>query len=183
MRLWSIGGMILRGENRRTRRKIVPLHGQVFSPILRFSAVIIPSVLLVPTSFISRWHRLVLAISSSITALFWFITQRIALSSYHYSLRNNNPEEHISQLLRGGSLKSRTISASLKILLSLVFFNTVHGGRDGVVGRSTRYGLDGTGIEPRWGKELFFSLYSSSLAVGPTQPSLHWVPGRKAAGA
>ena len=55
------------------------------------------------------------------TALFWIITQRVVVISYrrwgigctetsvrnhHYSLRNN-PEEPSSQLLRGGSLKTR----------------------------------------------------------------------------
>jgi hypothetical protein len=144
-------------------------------------------MLLVLISFISRWHHLILAISASRTALFCFITQQVVLSIYHYSLRNNNPQEHISQLVCGGSLKSRTISASLKTHLCVVFFNTVPGGRDGVVRRPTRNGLNGTGFEPRWGKEIFFSLYSSSPAMGPTHPSLNWLPGSfpggKAAGA
>jgi hypothetical protein len=38
------------------------------------------------------------------------------------------------------------------------FFDTVHESQDGVVGRLTRYGPDDTGFEPRWGKEIFFSL-------------------------
>jgi len=40
------------------------------------------------------------------TALFWVITQRVVVISYHYSL-HNNPEDSSSLLLRGGSPKSR----------------------------------------------------------------------------
>ena len=49
---------------------------------------------------------------------------------------------------------------------------------------ATRYGLDGPGIESRLGRD--FS-QPSRLALGPTQPSIQWVPGLfpwgKAAGA
>ena len=38
-------------------------------------------------------------------------------------------------------------------------------GRDSSVGIATRYGLDGPGMESRWG------------ALGPTQPPIQWVPG------
>jgi len=52
------------------------------------------------------------------------------------------------------------------------------------VGITTRYGLDGPGIESRWGGRDF--PHTSGLAVGPTQP-IKWVlglfPGRKASGA
>jgi hypothetical protein len=56
-------------------------------------------------------------------------------------------------------------------------------GRDSVVGIATRYGLDGPGIESRWGRD--FS-QPSRPALGPTQPPIQWVlglfPGGEAAG-
>jgi hypothetical protein len=55
--------------------------------------------------------------------------------------------------------------------------------RDSSVGITTRYGLDGPGIESRWGRD--FS-HTSRPALGPTQPPIQWVPGLsggKAAGA
>jgi hypothetical protein len=48
------------------------------------------------------------------------------------------------------------------------------GGRDIVVGLATRYGLDGPGIESRWGRD--FS-HTSRPALGPTQPPIQKVPG------
>jgi len=48
----------------------------------------------------------------------------------------------------------------------------------------TRYGLDGPGIESRWGEGDFSHL--SRPALRPTQPPTQWVPGLtegKAAGA
>ena len=39
---------------------------------------------------------------------------------------------------------------------------------------ATRYRLDGSGIESRWGRDF---LHPSRLALGPTQPPVQWVPG------
>ena len=48
---------------------------------------------------------------------------------------------------------------------------------------ATRYGQEGTGIETRWGRDF---PHPSIPALGPTQPSIQWVPGlfsgRKAVG-
>ena len=51
---------------------------------------------------------------------------------------------------------------------------TSNGGRDSAVGIATRYGLDGPGIESRWGRDF---PQPSRPALGPTQPPVQWVPG------
>jgi hypothetical protein len=57
-------------------------------------------------------------------------------------------------------------------------------GRDSSVDIATRYGLDGLGMESRWGRDF---RNRPRLALGPTQPPIQWVlvlfPGAKAAGA
>ena len=51
---------------------------------------------------------------------------------------------------------------------------TDSGGRHSAVDIATRYGLDGPGIESRWGKDF---PHPSRPALGPTQPPVQWVPG------
>jgi hypothetical protein len=54
--------------------------------------------------------------------------------------------------------------------------------RDSVVGITTRYGLDGPGIESQWGRDF---PHSFTPILSPTQPPIQWIrglfPGGKAA--
>ena len=47
-------------------------------------------------------------------------------------------------------------------------------GWDSAVDIATRYGMDGPGIECRWGRDF---PHLSRPALGPTQPPIQWVPG------
>jgi hypothetical protein len=46
-------------------------------------------------------------------------------------------------------------------------------GHDNAVGTATHCGLDGPGIESRWGQDL---PHPSRPALEPTQPPIQWVP-------
>jgi len=47
-------------------------------------------------------------------------------------------------------------------------------GRDNVVDLATCYGLDAPGIKSLWGRVF---LHSPRPTLGPTQPTVQWVPG------
>jgi hypothetical protein len=59
---------------------------------------------------------------------------------------------------------------------------SIHVGQDSVVGIATRYGLDGPGIEFRWGRDF---PYPSRPALGayPASCTMGLFPGGEAAGA
>jgi len=68
------------------------------------------------------------------------------------------------------SFKGETCFVSLLEMVYVSYFV----GRDISVVIATRYGLDGPGIESRWGRNF---PHPSSPALGPTQPPMEWVPG------
>jgi hypothetical protein len=62
------------------------------------------------------------------------------------------------------------------MLLALGRGTNIMGGPGSVVGIATGYGLDGPGIESRWGRDF---PHLSRPALGLTQPPVQWVPGGK----
>jgi hypothetical protein len=60
------------------------------------------------------------------------------------------------------------------LVLVILLFNQVTRGPGSSVGTATGYGLDGPGIESRWGLDF---PHLSRTALGPTQPPVQWVSG------
>ena len=65
--------------------------------------------------------------------------------------------------------------SALKYVLFKFMYNIRVCGPGSSVGIATGYGLDGPGIEYRWGVGDFPHL--SRPALGSTQPPVQWVPG------
>ena len=85
-------------------------------------------------------------------------------------------------LFKMGEICRKLLTAQLHTLWNFTVLRNywVHirstGGRDSSVGIATRYGLDGPGIESRWGGGRDFP-HLPRAALGPTQPPVQWAPG------
>ena len=70
----------------------------------------------------------------------------------------------------------------MKIMIYVIrnsIYNTKYVGRDSSVGMATLYGLNGPGIESRWGRDL---PHPTRLGTGATQPLIKWGDERQEGG-
>jgi hypothetical protein len=86
-------------------------------------------------------------------------------------------QEMRTEFLCGNSVSSTLRRYTNKETGKCIYY--VYGGRDGAVGIATRYGLDGPGFEPRWGRDF---LDPSTPATRRSQPPVEWVPGLRPGG-
>jgi len=96
-------------------------------------------------------------------------------ASIYHSARHNVPENLNLDLKKDTQIPQNTVSTDSKEMLHYVGNILRYMDRHSSVGIATGYGLDGPGIESRWGGRDFPHL--SRPALGPTQPPVQWVPG------
>jgi hypothetical protein len=88
-------------------------------------------------------------------------------------MTRNNSDVEIG-FWKADSGKNASFRVVFFLSLNICMYSVEDVGRDSSVGIATRYGLDGPGIESRWGRD--FSR-TSRPALGPTQLPIKWVPG------
>ena len=84
-------------------------------------------------------------------------------------------------MLRGSSKQLKDIAVFIlneqyRPSYGYVWYQDHYVGHDSSVSIATGYGLDGPGIESRWGEARFSASVQTGL-LGPTQPPIQWVPG------
>ena len=72
------------------------------------------------------------------------------------------------------SIMPKLVKPFIEGLLVNYSLHTVRKGPGSIVGIATAYGLDGPGIESRWGRDF---PHLPRPAPRPTQPLVQWVPG------
>jgi len=77
-------------------------------------------------------------------------------------------------LSHGFPYRVRNPRTAIIALRPILLSSHLRRGPGSVVGIATGYGLDGPGIESRWGRDF---PHLSRLALRPTQPPVQWVPG------
>jgi hypothetical protein len=68
----------------------------------------------------------------------------------------------------------KKVNTDLQLLTAELLFTVSLTGRGSSVGVAARYGMDGPGIEFRWGRDF---PHPSRPALGPNQRPIQWVPG------
>ena len=94
------------------------------------------------------------------------------------------PRTHIVQNDKGDLVTDSQIIVARRRsyfsqLLNVHTVNVVRHTADSEVGTATRYGLDGPGVESRWGRDF---PHPSRPTLVPTQPPIEWVPGQSPRG-
>ena len=80
----------------------------------------------------------------------------------------------INYILRAIDQYTQTFTSNALHSMYYSLLLHVSSGPGSVVGIATGYGLDGPGIESRWGRDF---LHLSKPDLGPTQPPVQWVSG------
>ena len=129
----------------------------------------------------SQAARVNALLQHSLTSTFPFIVA-LCLSESEQNCPVTPQEKHSLNICTQFLEEVLTINCSPDMNRGLLFIvmlpiyneNVCSGSRNGSVGIATHYGLEGPGIEPRWGRD-FPRL--SRPAPRPTQTPVQWVPG------